>query len=853
MQKIQCIAKTAKGTMCPNFGKNPQNSFSGKFCKVHHYQASLTNEEWNKMTLCHGCISWKLKSEGNLQCDNCIETASKKRKSNLETKNSNRIHCSGVCRGNASCNRKVDSIGMFCNRHMFQSSYDKEELENMQECLGCRLMYSVKSFNGNKSCGSCKGRKKSMVVTNKKSEKGLGACVMTTLSKQKCQNSGAIDINGQLFCKFHSSMVKEQNELAKLGKKKCSSSYACGSLVELNGKYNTCEKCRKSDRAKSGSKSTSRKVIIVDDNKNEEKLDTSEMPEDLTDSIEEVKSIIKKDTIIDSAMEREREKLMIAKKKSDELSLLEKFIGDNGLDKKVENNKTDILNKIVAKHNSKFYDDIDSDDSDDSDNSSIESIDEKKELEGVDLSKCKLSACTKCGKEFNTFLNKLGKLSFKCEYCLNMQRKVEAGRGTRKRDWKGELDRNPNRKAKKDKWKDENADKVAMYDVAHKTKKLETIGIDKVREIRNKTATEWRKNNPDKVHSSNLKSKGNPQERLNSIKYTAKDKGINFNISDNYAIKIISSRCIYCNGKNKDSVNGIDRIDSSKGYIYDNIVSCCSHCNVCIKNTTDIITMLCKIEHILHHNKIIDNGSYQWEYCLNSTTKKSFGNYINSAHNRKKDFTLTWNEIQQIIKNPCYICGKNYEDGIHYNGIDRFDNTIGYIPENSRSCCGHCNIIKGSVGYNYLLQKLEKIYDRKNTILCIIKITEENEKFYDMNQGKRDTQLRKYQKNINNITNYYKNNKVDKFRVNYKRNKPTKEEKLKDQNDTKKRSDDKLKQKYGDKEYLRLRSLRNGLSRNRAELNGIKDSTESVHVKRVKVLNDSINRMLNEINIIGST
>ena len=151
------------------------------------------------------------------------------------------------------------------------------------------------------------------------------------------------------------------------------------------------------------------------------------------------------------------------------------------------------------------------------------------------------------------------------------------------------------------------------------------------------------------------------------------------------------------------------------------------------------------------------------------------------------------------------------------------------------------------VEYNNLLQKLKNIYDRKNTILCIIKITEENEKYYNMDQGKRDTQLRKYKKNINNITNYYENNKVDKFRVNYKRQKLTKEEKLKDQIDKKKKSDDKLKKKYGDKEFLKLRSLVNGLSRNRKELNNIKDSTELVHIERAKVLTDAINRMVNDI------
>lgn len=864
--KIPCIAKTANGDSCPNYGKFEQTQFSDKFCPKHHYQASLTQNEWEKLKLCSGCKSWKLMSGFNKNCDHCLEVGEKKRAKNVGK--ISKIYCSGVCRGNNECGRIVGKIGEFCDRHTFQSLYSKDELENMQECSGCKLMYSVKSFNGGKSCDKCKGRKgmvnevnivKEVLRTKPKSAKILGPCVMKTVSKQKCQNDGIIDINGQIFCKFHSGIVEEKNKLTKDHKKKCSSHYACGNLVELNGKYNTCEKCRKGDRVKSkGDRVKKQKIVIIEDgedgedceNDEEEEL-TSLSEECMNESVEKVVRVYKKDAFVDSEMERERDKLRLARKKSDELNLLEKFIDEKGLGKdndkvnKVDISKTtnkvtelNILNKIVEKRNNKLNKDVDLD---------MELIDEKKELEGIDLTGLKLSSCAKCGREFPMFLNKKGLLSSKCEHCLGMQRKVEASRGVRKRDWKGELDKNPDRKAKKDKWKDKNADKVAMYDVNAKAKKIETLGIDKVREIRNETTSKWRGNNPDKVYAANLKKKGDPKERLKSIKYTAQDKGINFNISDEYAIKVVTSRCMYCNGKNKDSVNGIDRIDSNKGYTYDNTVSCCSHCNVCVKNTTDVLTMLNKIEHILHHNKLIDNGSYQWEYCLNNIIKRSYSYYQISAQKRNKEFSLTWEEIQNIIKNPCYICGKNYEDSVHYNGIDRFDNSLGYILENSKSCCGHCNIIKGSMKYDDLLQKIKRIYEKKNAILCIIKITGENGKIYDMDSTKRDTQIRKYQKSILDIIDYYKNNKVDKLVVNYKRQKPTKEEKLMNNKERKKKSDDKLKQKYGDKEYLQLRSLRNGLSRNRKELNNIKDSTEYKHIKRTKVLTDAIDRMENEI------
>lgn len=63
-------------------------------------------------------------------------------------------------------------------------------------------------------------------------------------------------------------------------------------------------------------------------------------------------------------------------------------------------------------------------------------------------------------------------------------------------------------------------------------------------------------------------------------------------ISIDYFWKLIKKECYYCGTKNSDSAqdtlntnyifyhNGIDRLDSSKGYVKDNVVCCCKHCNI---------------------------------------------------------------------------------------------------------------------------------------------------------------------------------------------------------------------------------------------------------------------------------
>jgi hypothetical protein len=69
----------------------------------------------------------------------------------------------------------------------------------------------------------------------------------------------------------------------------------------------------------------------------------------------------------------------------------------------------------------------------------------------------------------------------------------------------------------------------------------------------------------------------------------ARDRNIEYNLSEEDVINIISKNCYYCDlppsniKKTKNhtgySYSGIDRIDSSKHYTKDNCVACCDKCN----------------------------------------------------------------------------------------------------------------------------------------------------------------------------------------------------------------------------------------------------------------------------------
>ncbi len=66
-----------------------------------------------------------------------------------------------------------------------------------------------------------------------------------------------------------------------------------------------------------------------------------------------------------------------------------------------------------------------------------------------------------------------------------------------------------------------------------------------------------------------------------------------------------------------------------------------------------------------------------------------------SARDRNKEFTLTLEEYSQLVYENCYYCnnilGQKPIQGV---GLDRLDNSKGYVTDNCVSCCMICNQLK---------------------------------------------------------------------------------------------------------------------------------------------------------------
>lgn len=87
--------------------------------------------------------------------------------------------------------------------------------------------------------------------------------------------------------------------------------------------------------------------------------------------------------------------------------------------------------------------------------------------------------------------------------------------------------------------------------------------------------------------------------------------------------------------------------------------------------------------------------------------------YRHSAKNKGLLFELTLDEFQKLTSSPCHYCGalpgrkitfnKKPYTTYTFNGIDRKDNTLGYVLDNCLPCCIDCNSCKGARAYTEFL------------------------------------------------------------------------------------------------------------------------------------------------------
>ena len=84
-----------------------------------------------------------------------------------------------------------------------------------------------------------------------------------------------------------------------------------------------------------------------------------------------------------------------------------------------------------------------------------------------------------------------------------------------------------------------------------------------------------------------------------------------------------------------------------------------------------------------------------------------YAKYKSSAETRNLEFTLTKKQVLRLIDGFCIYCGESRTSHMakngqsdtvfYYTGIDRIDNSKGYITGNVQSCCKICNRAKSDM------------------------------------------------------------------------------------------------------------------------------------------------------------
>jgi hypothetical protein len=93
--------------------------------------------------------------------------------------------------------------------------------------------------------------------------------------------------------------------------------------------------------------------------------------------------------------------------------------------------------------------------------------------------------------------------------------------------------------------------------------------------------------------------------------------------------------------------------------------------------------------------------------------------YKRSAKDGQREFSLTEDEVYNLVVGRCYYCGaipsqESYSNKHNkwgkflYNGIDRLDNLIGYHSGNVVTCCKQCNYSKRDLKYDEFISWLHR-------------------------------------------------------------------------------------------------------------------------------------------------
>ena len=120
-------------------------------------------------------------------------------------------------------------------------------------------------------------------------------------------------------------------------------------------------------------------------------------------------------------------------------------------------------------------------------------------------------------------------------------------------------------------------------------------------------------------------------------------------------------------------------------------------------------------------------GCLQKDFYKNNTMEKGsamahrvYRRYKRNADSGNRNFSIAYEDFLLVVKKNCYYCNNPPSNTANdpgcngefiYNGIDRVDNTKGYIIDNIVPCCGPCNVAKNNMSLEQFKDLITRIYN----------------------------------------------------------------------------------------------------------------------------------------------
>lgn len=131
-----------------------------------------------------------------------------------------------------------------------------------------------------------------------------------------------------------------------------------------------------------------------------------------------------------------------------------------------------------------------------------------------------------------------------------------------------------------------------------------------------------------------------------------------------------------------------------------------------------------KCQYLFNLGKVPPNKLSEGESSFHEICRS----YENGAKARHLVFELSKDDMRILFRGNCFYCGKEPQQcrkrrigsngEFRYNGIDRKDNTLGYMSSNCVSCCGHCNFAKNKTSFSDFIRWIRTVNENTKNINC---------------------------------------------------------------------------------------------------------------------------------------